>query len=86
MTLRVYTENNVRPEPWMAGAACATTDPDMWFPLQGDQPTADRAKKVCRACPVREQCLEFALRTEQQTGIWAGLSPKSLRTLRSRTA
>lgn len=85
MTLRVYTDNNVRPEPWMVNAQCATTDPNMWFPDHGDLPTAERAKNICRTCPVRQQCLEFALRTEQQTGIWAGLSPKSLRTLRSRT-
>ncbi len=31
MTLRVYTDSNVTPEPWMTQAECATTDPDIFF-------------------------------------------------------
>lgn len=82
MTLRVYTDDNMRPETWMVDAECANTDPDLWFPAHGDLPTAERAKKICRTCPVREQCLEFALRTGQTSGIYAGYSAKSLQALR----
>lgn len=82
MTLRVYTDNNLAPETWMVDAACANTDPDLWFPQHGDLPTAERAKSICRDCPVRAQCLEFALRTGQTAGIYAGYSAKSLQALR----
>ncbi|MEV4777484.1 WhiB family transcriptional regulator [Microbacterium sp. LWH12-1.2] len=85
--MRVYTDNNLRPEPWVRDAACATTDVDLWFPAHGDQPTADKAKRVCReVCPVREQCLEFALRTRQNSGIWAGYAERTLRSLRRNAA
>ncbi|WP_396653537.1 WhiB family transcriptional regulator [Microbacterium sp. WCS2018Hpa-9] len=80
--MRVYTDDHVRPETWMTAARCATTDPELWFPRHGDLPTAERAKKICRECPVRAQCLEFALRTNQREGIYAGYSPKSLERLR----
>lgn len=85
--MRVYTDDHVRPETWMSGATCATTDPELWFPKHGDLPTAEHAKRICReACPVRDQCLEYALRTNQQAGIWAGLSPKTLQRLRRERA
>lgn len=80
--MRVYTDDHVRPETWMAGATCAQIGGDDWFPKHGDLPTAERAKQVCRECPVRAQCLEFALRTNQREGIYAGYSPKSLERLR----
>lgn len=85
MTLRVYTDDNLRPETWMRDASCAQIGGDDWFPQHGDLPTAERAKQVCRGCPVRAQCLEFALRTKQRDGIWASYSPKSLERLRRRT-
>jgi len=33
-----------------------------------------RAKAVCAACPVRKECLTYALRTREPHGIWGGLS------------
>lgn len=80
--MRVYTDDHVRPETWMEGATCAQIGGDDWFPKHGDLPTTERAKKICRECPVRAQCLEFALRTNQREGIYAGYSPKSLERLR----
>jgi hypothetical protein len=50
---------------WMDDAACATTDPDYWFPTEGDdeeepwRPTRE-AKKICAGCPVAAQCLADA--------------------------
>lgn len=81
--MRVYTDDNLRPEPWTREAACATgEDPELWFPAHGDTRTADKAKQICYDCPARQSCLEFALRTNQREGIYAGYSPKSLERLR----
>lgn len=59
-------------EPWHADATCAGTDPDLWFPTRGEE-TAE-AKQICAGCPVREPCLEYALRKNEQWGIWGGMS------------
>ena len=41
-----------------------------------------RAKEVCGECPVSMQCLEFALETNQDSGIWGGTSEEERRTMR----
>lgn len=86
MTIRVYTEDNLTPETWMRNAACATTNPDAWFPKNGDRPTAEAAIAICTTCPVQAECINFAVRTGQTSGIWGGLSPRRLGRLRRRSA
>lgn len=73
------------PEPWVQEALCAETEPDAFFPEKGG--TTLPAKAVCAACDVREQCLEFALRTRQKYGIYGGTSPRErARLLKNREA
>ena len=61
---------------WRAYAACATVDPEIFFPV-GNKPQAatqtQEAKRVCGGCHVRQRCLEWALETGQHTGVWGGL-------------
>lgn len=69
----------LRPEPWVAEALCAETDPDAFFPEKGG--STQEAKRICAACDVAVQCLEYALRTGQEHGIWGGLSRMERRAL-----
>lgn len=71
-------------ERWMDLAACAQTDPEMFFPEKGG--TARDAKKVCRGCPVAGECLAYALRRDERWGIWGGLSERERRRLTPRDA
>lgn len=64
-------------ESWRYSALCGQTDPDLWFPEQGGLATA--AKAICKQCPVKYQCLEFAVSNGETEGVWAGLSGHSLR-------
>lgn len=61
---------------WQDDAACAGTDPDLFFPERGSISRAARA--VCRACPVKAECLEYALgftaREQFDFGVWGGTS------------
>lgn len=72
-------ESLLRPEPWVADALCAQTDPELFFPEKGG--SSDAAKRVCAACDVTEECLTYALRTGQDDGIWGGLSRMERREL-----
>ncbi len=63
--------------PWMDDALCAQTDPEIFFPENGG--STRNAKRICGGCDVREECLQYALRTGQTVGVWAGLSPQQLR-------
>jgi WhiB family redox-sensing transcriptional regulator len=60
---------------WRMLAACKSSDPELFFPVSAtgkslEQVTA--AKAVCAVCPVRQECLAFALQTGQGHGIWGG--------------
>ena len=69
------------PASWVRQALCAQTDPELFFPPKG-QP-ANEAKRVCAACPVRAECLLYALNAPMALdGIWGGLSPKERQTKR----
>ncbi|MGY1690748.1 WhiB family transcriptional regulator [Geodermatophilus sp. SYSU D00697] len=61
-------------------ALCAETDPEAFFPEKGG--STREAKRVCAGCPVRSQCLEFALANDERFGIWGGLSERERRRLR----
>lgn len=67
---------------WQTDALCAQTDPEAFFPEKGGS-TRD-AKRVCGACNVRSQCLEYALSNDERFGIWGGLSERERRRLRKR--
>lgn len=64
-------------EEWMAQAACLGEDPDLFFPVSSTGPglaQVEEAKEVCGRCPVRDECLAYALATGQTSGIWGGLT------------
>jgi WhiB family redox-sensing transcriptional regulator len=65
---------------WQEQALCAQTDPEAFFPEKGGS-TRD-AKKICMSCPVRGECLEYALAHDERFGIWGGLSERERRRLK----
>jgi WhiB family transcriptional regulator, redox-sensing transcriptional regulator len=65
---------------WQERALCAQTDPEAFFPEKGG--STREAKKVCRACEVRAECLEYALQHDERFGIWGGLSERERRKLK----
>ncbi len=72
-------------EDWRVKASCRSVDPDLFFPvgttgLALDQ--IEQAKAVCRACASVEPCLEFALSTNQESGVWGATSEEERRKLR----
>ena len=70
---------------WRSLAVCRGTDPDLFFPV-GTTGQAlvqiARAKEVCDECPVRVECLDYAIATNQDSGIWGGLDEEQRRSIR----
>ncbi len=64
---------------WQDDALCAETDPEAFFPEKGGSTTT--AKRVCRACNVRAECLKYALEHQERFGIWGGMSERERRRL-----
>ncbi len=72
---------------WMEQGACVGNDPDLWHPDDlGTGRHAARAwapaRRVCRACEVRAECLRHALRLGIRSGMWGGLSPRERQRMR----
>jgi len=72
-------------DSWRAQAKCLGTNPDLFFPLgETGEPRAqaEAAKRMCQTCTVCDPCLQFALQTNQMTGVWGGTTEDERRRLR----
>jgi len=64
---------------WRAASACLNADPDLFFPIAVGTAVSkqvSRALRICEGCPVRQQCLDFAVRSGEKDGIWGGTTPE----------
>lgn len=74
-----------RDDRWRDHASCRFTDPVLFFPVGSTGGAADHiraAQAVCVDCRVRSACLQFAVETNQEAGVWGGTSEEERRTLR----
>lgn len=72
-------------DAWRNRAACRDTSPELFFPIGTTGVALDQieaAKRVCGQCAVTGECLEFALATNQEAGVWGGLTEEERRRLR----
>jgi WhiB family redox-sensing transcriptional regulator len=76
---------------WRDKAACLGMDPEDWFPVSelesGSALThVEIVKAICYRCPVIDSCLSWAMDTQQQFGIWGGMTAKERASLKRRAA
>jgi len=57
---------------WRQDAACKNMDPNLFYPSNNSTRQTNAAKAICRGCVCRVQCLEYALSTGEEHGIWGG--------------
>jgi WhiB family redox-sensing transcriptional regulator len=72
---------------WRHRALCRDEDPELFFPIGTTGPALvqiEQAKIVCGRCPVEQSCLDWALRSGQDSGVWGGLSEDERRALKRR--
>lgn len=72
---------------WREGAACRDSEPNLFFPtgttgLAVEQ--IEEAKGICSSCFVLNDCLQYALQTNQEAGVWGGYAEDERRRLRKR--
>jgi WhiB family redox-sensing transcriptional regulator len=67
---------------WMAKGNCATEPPSTFFPSDGAG--VEVARRICASCPVKEACLEYALRNRVDHGVWGGCSERERRRILKR--
>lgn len=72
---------------WRAHANCRDLDTTLFFPIGVTGPAAAQtavAKSICADCTVRVECLDFAVTTNQEFGVWGGLTEDERRVVRRR--
>jgi WhiB family transcriptional regulator, redox-sensing transcriptional regulator len=82
LSVEPYT---IETDDWRDVAACRDTNPDLFFPVGTTGPAIEQieqAKAVCRECLAQSACLDFALVTNQDSGVWGGTSEEERRKLR----
>lgn len=68
---------------WMESGVCHTVKVNM-FPHDKDEVGKGRAKSVCRPCPVKQPCLDYALAHNEDAGVWGGVSERERRKMLKR--
>jgi WhiB family transcriptional regulator, redox-sensing transcriptional regulator len=74
-------------ESWELKAACRGPHTDLFFPPDHFEKKTERefrerqAKSICAECPVQEECLKYALRINEQHGVWGGKNEAERRAL-----
>jgi len=74
---------------WRHSAACRDEEPELFFPIGNTGPALqqiDEAKLVCASCDVQAACLNWAIESGQDAGVWGGLSEDERRSLKRRRA
>lgn len=66
---------------WSAQAKCQEVNPDELFVQGAEQ---NRAKVICKACPVRTECLADALDNQVEFGVWGGMTERERRAILKR--
>jgi WhiB family redox-sensing transcriptional regulator len=72
---------------WRHHAACRDVDPELFFPIGNTGPALlqiEEAKEVCHRCKVMAPCLQWALESGQDAGVWGGLSEDERRAAKRR--
>jgi WhiB family transcriptional regulator, redox-sensing transcriptional regulator len=69
---------------WRRRAACTGMDLEAFFPKRGAATSLKlrAARQACQTCPVRTDCLDWALGQEVMAGIWGGTTERERRRLR----
>ena len=74
---------------WRDRAACLEEDPELFFPVGNTGPALlqiEKARAVCHRCEVAPACLNWAVDSRQQDGVWGGRSDDERRALKRRNA
>ena len=70
---------------WRDKAVCRDMTPELFFPVGSTGPALDQievARSICTQCTVTRECLEFAIATNQESGVWGGLTEEERRPMR----
>lgn len=63
---------------------CQVSDPDLWFAEQSDNYSSLVAKRLCKQCPVINECLAYAMASKERYGVWGGKTARERMRIRGK--
>lgn len=76
MNINIFDKVKLKDMEWMKDAACAgRTDVD-FHPVKSGG-VYMKAKRICDTCLVKSECLEYAIKYNEDLGIWGGMGPRA---------
>lgn len=66
--------NSANPISWHDNARCSGVDTELFY--SDSKANIEAAKSFCRECPVRLECLGYALAAPDDHGVWGGYTAK----------
>jgi len=72
-------------ESWMENGSCIYANSELFFTVGSSMKAikkANEAKAVCNECFVKVDCLEYAVRTNQDSGVWGGATEEERKSIR----
>lgn len=85
MALTWIRDHDWDADDWRERSLCRETSPELFFPVGTTGEAVNQieaAKAVCTKCLARPECLEFALSTNQEAGVWGGATEEERRRMR----
>lgn len=76
IAFKIFDYNNYNIDNWRAQAKCKDHNTNDFYLERGNRLTL-QIKQLCKECPVREQCLEYAIKYHERFGIWGGMGHRS---------
>jgi WhiB family redox-sensing transcriptional regulator len=77
-------------EQWQRFAACKGPHADLFYPPNTTERREEKAnreadaKMICNDCPVKDECLDYAIAINETHGIWGGLNELERKNLTTR--
>jgi WhiB family redox-sensing transcriptional regulator len=72
-------------EAWMEEGSCVYANTELFFPVGSSMKAikqSNEAKAICNECPVKVACLEYAISSNQDSGVWGGTTEEERKSIR----
>ena len=72
-------------EAWMEEGSCVYANTELFFPVGSSMKAikqSNEAIAICNECPVKVACLEYAISSNQDSGVWGGTTEEERKSIR----
>jgi WhiB family redox-sensing transcriptional regulator len=73
---------SITSSPFDGTQLCTQYSTEIFYPEEYEDIDVAEAKAICNSCWLKDKCLDFALKTKENEGVWGGTTPLERRRIR----